>query len=161
VYGELRRVAARQMHRERRDHSLQPTALVHEAYMRLVDQRQVNWQDRAHFFGVAARQMRRILIDHARKRDAQKRNAGLTMISLAEVGEIASPGELPVLLLDDALNRLEEIDPALTHVVELRVFAGLTIDEAAHVLAVSPSTVKREWQTAKAWLARELGRDTR
>jgi RNA polymerase sigma factor (TIGR02999 family) len=161
VYGELRRVAARQLRIERADHTLQPTALVNEAYIRLVDQRQVDWQNRAHFFGVAARIMRRILVDHARRHAASKRGDGVQCVSIDEAKEAAAPDEIPILALDIALERLEKIDSELAKIVELRAFGGLTIDEAAHVLAVSPSTAKRDWRTAKAWLHRELGTEVR
>jgi RNA polymerase sigma factor (TIGR02999 family) len=161
VYAELRRVAARQLRKERHDHTLQPTALVHEAFIRLVDQRQVDWQNRAHFFGVAAQLMRRILVDHARRHSASKRGEGVRCVSIDEAKDIAASNEMPVLAFDDALARLEKIDSELATIVELRAFGGLTIEEAAHVLGVSPSTVKRDWRTAKAWLKRELGSEVR
>jgi RNA polymerase sigma factor (TIGR02999 family) len=157
VYAELRRVAARQLRSERPNHTLQPTALVHEAYLRLVDQRQVDWQGRAHFFGVAAQVMRRILVDHARRHTAGKRGEGAPRVSLDEAREVAASSDLPLLAFDDALHRLQQVDADLARIVELRAFGGLTIDEAARVLNVSPSTAKREWRTAKAWLHRELG----
>lgn len=157
VYAELRRLAGRQLRRERVNHTLEPTALVHEVYLRLVDQRRVDWQDRAHFLGVAAQTMRRILVDHARRRDAGKRGDGVQCVSIDEA-RLAAPGEIPLLALDDALSRLESVDPNLARIIELRAFGGLTIEDAAHVLKVSPSTVKRDWRTAKAWLNRELGR---
>src|SRR5687767_4166350 len=157
VYAELRRVAARQLRNERAGHTLQPTALVHEVYMRLVDQRQVDCQNRAHFFGVAAQVMRRILVDHARRHGASKRGEGVRCVSIDLAKDVAAPNEAPILALDQALDRLEKIDGELSKIVELRAFGGLTIEEAAHVLGVSPSTAKREWRTAKAWLNRELG----
>ena len=157
VYAELRRIAARQLRSERGNHTLQPTALVHEVYLRLVDQRDVDWQDRAHFLGVAASVMRRILVDHARRHGARKRGDGMQCMSIDDVRELAAAQELPVLALDLALARLETIDPELAKIVELRAFGGLTIEEAAHVLKVSASTAKRDWRTAKAWLNRELG----
>jgi RNA polymerase sigma factor (TIGR02999 family) len=157
VYKELRRIAARQLGRERAGHTLQPTALVHEVYLRLVDQRQVDWQDRAHFFGVAAQIMRRILVDHARRHGAAKRGDGVPCVSVDEAHDLPDRGGLPILALDQALDRLQEIDAALARIIELRAFGGLTIDEASHVLKVSPSTAKRDWRTAKAWLTRELG----
>jgi len=157
VYEELRRIAARQLGRERVDHTLQPTALVHEAYLRLVDQRKVDWQNRAHFFGVSAQIMRRILVDHARRHAAEKRGDGVRCVSIDDVQGLPAPGDVPILALDLALDRLEKVDSDLAKIVELRAFGGLTIDEAAHVLDVSPSTAKREWRTAKAWLNRELG----
>ena len=161
VYAELRRVAARQLRSERPDHTLQPTALVHEAYIRLVDQRQVDWRNRAHFFGVAAQVMRRILVDHARRHGANKRGQGVRCVSMDEAQDVAAPNEIPVLALDHALDRLAKVDGELTRIVELRAFGGLTIEEAAHVLGVSPSTAKRDWRTAKAWLNRELAPDVR
>jgi RNA polymerase sigma factor (TIGR02999 family) len=161
VYAELRRIAARQFRSERADHTLQPTALVHEVYLRLVDQRQVDWQNRAHFFGVAAQVMRRILVDHARRHSASKRGEGVRCVSIddAKAKDVAASNEIPVLSLDHALDRLEKVDAELAKLVELRAFGGLTIEEAAHVLSVSPSTAKRDWRTAKAWLNRELGSD--
>lgn len=156
VYGELRRIGARQLRRERAGHSLQPTALVHEAYLRLVGQRRVNWRSRAHFFGVAAQVMRRILVDHARRHRADKRGDGVQRVPIDHVMETAVADEIPVLTFDRLLARLEKLDHGLAQIVELRAFGGLTIQEAAHVLNVSPTTVKREWRTAKAWLTREL-----
>jgi RNA polymerase sigma factor (TIGR02999 family) len=161
VYAELRRMAARQLQGERAGHTLQPTALVHEAYLRLVDQRQVDWRDRAHFFGVAALVMRRILVDHARRHAAGKRGHGIQCLSIDDALEVAAPGQVPILGLDHALHRLQQADPELARIVELRAFGGLTIEEAAHVLNVSPSTAKRDWRTAKAWLARALASEAR
>ena len=156
VYAELRRIAARQLRKERTGHTLQPTALVHEVYLRLVDQREVDWQGRAHFFGVAAQIMRRILVDHARRHTASKRGEGAPCLPIDDAREVAASSEVPILALDRALDRLQTIDAGLARVIELRAFGGLTIEEAAHVLNVSPSTAKREWRTAKAWLTREL-----
>ena len=156
VYAELRRIAARQLRSERAGHTLQPTALVHEVFLRLVDQRDIDWRNRAHFFGVAARVMRRILVDHARSHNASKRGDGLPRVSIDEAKEVAGPDWIPVLALDQALNRLAAMDEDMARIVELRAFGGLTIEEAACVLNVSPSTAKREWRTAKAWLTREL-----
>jgi len=161
VYAELRRVAARQLRKERADHTLQPTALVNEVYIRLVDQRQVDWHSRAHFFGVAAQIMRRILVDHARRHAASKRGDGVRCVSIDEAMDVAASNEMPVLSLNEALDRLETVDPELARIVELRAFGGLTIEEAAHVLSVSASTAKRDWRTAKAWLNRELGSEVR
>ena len=161
VYAELRRIAARQLRRERVGHTLQPTALVHEAYLRLVDQRNVDWQSRAHFFGVASQVMRRILVDHARRRSAGKRGEGVRCVPIDEVTDVEAANEIPILALDHALGRLEKVDAELARIVELRAFGGLTIEEAAHVLNVSPSTAKRDWRTAKAWLTRELGEGAR
>jgi RNA polymerase sigma factor (TIGR02999 family) len=135
---------------------------VHEVYIRLVDQRQVDWQNRAHFFGVSAQVMRRILVDHARRHDASKRGDGVRCVSIDEAQDVAAASnEIPILALDRALDRLEKVDADLAKIVELRAFGGLTIEEAAHVLSVSPSTVKRDWRTAKAWLTRELGSEVR
>jgi RNA polymerase sigma factor (TIGR02999 family) len=156
VYGELRGIAARQLRTERVGHTLAPTALVHEVYLRIVDQRRVDWQNRAHFFGVAAQVMRRILVDHARRRNAGKRGGGVTCVSIEDAGEVPVSNDIPILALDVALDRLQKLDPELGTIVELRAFGGLTIDESAHVLGVSPSTAKRHWRTAKAWLSREL-----
>lgn len=161
VYAELRRIAARQLRSERAGHTLQPTALVHEVYLRLVGQRHVDWQNRAHFFGVAAQVMRRILVDHARRHGASKRGEGVRSVSIDDAKESAAPDEIPILTLDRALDRLGEIDSELAKMVELRAFGGLTIEEAAHVLKVSPSTVKRDWRTATAWLKRELASELR
>lgn len=159
VYAELRRIAAGQIRKERANHTLQPTALVNEVYLRLVDQRQVEWQDRAHFLGVAAQIMRRILVDHARRHAARKRGAGVQCLSIDDAKGLVAAADMPILALNDALDRLAKIDPELARIVELRAFGGLTIDEAAQVLKVSASTAKRDWRTAKAWLNRELGSD--
>lgn len=156
MYDELRRVAARQLQLERADHTLQPTALVHEAYLRLLEQRSVDWHNRAHFFSIAAEMMRRILVNHAIKRNAQKRGDGVTRISLDEVSDISDEKELDVVAVDDALRELEKNDPQAARIVELRFFGGLTIEETAAVLEISDSTVKREWRTAKAWLKARL-----
>jgi RNA polymerase sigma factor (TIGR02999 family) len=160
VYAELRSIAQRQLRHERLHHTLQPTALVHEAYLRLVDQRRADWQSRSHFFGVSARVMRRILVDHARRHGASKRGDGVSCLSLDEAKDVAASAGVPILALDHALDRLEKVDSDLAKVVELRAFGGLTIEETAQVLSVSPSTAKRNWRTAKAWLNRELGSGT-
>jgi len=157
VYVELRRIASRQLGRERVGHTLQPTALVHEVYLRLVDQRQADWQNRAHFFGVAAQLMRRILVDHARRHNAVKRGDGVRCVSVEDAHDVPASDQIPILALDHALDRLQKVDSALATMVELRAFGGLTVDEVAQVLKVSPSTAKRDWRTAKAWLNRELG----
>src|SRR6188508_3446543 len=128
VYAELRRVAARQLRNERADHTLQPTALVHEVYLRLVDQRQVDWQNRAHFFGVAAQVMRRILVDHARRHSAGKRGDGVRCVSLDDAKDVPAAREIPILALDHALDRLQKVDPDLARIVELRAFGGLTVE---------------------------------
>jgi len=159
VYGELRRLARRHLSRERSDHTLQSTALVHEAYLRLIDQRSVQWQNRAHFFGVAAQLIRRILIDYARAKQAGKRGAGACLLSLDEALDSPAGGRpLDIVALDDALEQLAKIDPRQSRIVELRFFAGLTVEETAEVLNVSTPTVNREWAAAKAWLFRELNR---
>lgn len=153
-------MAARQLRGERPEHTLNPTALVHETYLRLVDQRRTTWRNRAQFFGVAAHVMRRILVDHARARNAQKRNAARTLVSFdAALGVPDDPRAGDVLAIDEALARLAALDPDQERIVELRFFAGLTVEETAHVLGRSPRTVKREWQLAKAWLFRELQRE--
>lgn len=155
VYGQLRRVAQRHLRRERPDHSLTPTALVHEAYFKLIDQRRVHWQNRAQFFGIAANVMRRILVDHARARAAAKR-AGAATVALEEVDIGAMPIDVDILALDAALDKLGRVDPRQSQLVELRFFAGLTVEETACVLDVAPITVKRNWALARAWLFREL-----
>ena len=160
VYDELRRLARRYLASERADHTLQHTALVHEAYLSLVHM-QVGWNDRAHFFSIAARAMRRILVDHARRHGASKRGEGVRCVSIDEAKDVAASNEMPILALDQALDRLETVDAELAKIVELRAFGGLTIEEAAHVLNVSASTAKRDWRTAKAWLNRELGSEGR
>lgn len=157
VYDELRRIAARQLRGERSNHTLQPTELVHEAFLRLVRQN-VSWQNRAHFFGVAAEIMRRLLVDHARKKRADKRGAGMETIALHERIEWPAARDLDIVALDECLTALAELDPQQAKVVELRFFAGLSIEETAEVLGVSDSTVKREWRVARAWLLREMQR---
>ena len=157
LYQELRRIAKDYLSRERSDHTLQPTALVHEAYLRLVEQHKIDWSCRAQVLGVAARMMRRILVNYAIARGAQKRGAAL-VVTLADP-EVADMRALELEDLDLALNRLEEIDPRQAQIVELRFFSGLTVEEAASVIEVSPETVKREWRTARLWLARELARN--
>ena len=157
VYGELHRQAEGYMRGQSPGHTLQATALVHEAYLRLVDQTKVNWRSRAHFFGVAAKAMRSILIDHARARRAAKRGAGaepVTLETFRDVPDTTPP--VDVLDLDEALQRLAQLDPGKAHLVELRYFGGLSIDEAAEALEVSPATLKRQLNTARAWLRREL-----
>jgi len=159
VYAELRRIAERQFRRERAGHTLQPTAVVHEAYFRLVDQTRVTWKNRGHFFAIAAQAMRRILIDHARAREAEKRGGKEVQVSL-DVG-IASPepvDDVDLLALDEALVRLKALDDAQARIVELRFFGGLSIDETAEAMETSPSSIKREFRSARAWLFRELGR---
>jgi len=156
VYDELRRVASRYLRHEPVDHTLQPTALVHEAYMRLIDQRKVQWRNRAHFYGVAAQIMRRILVDHARAHGAEKRGRGWERVPLIDDELHAAPEAVDVLALDEALDRLVAFDPQQGRIVELRYFGGLTIDEVAEVVGLSAATVVREWTIAKAWLRSEL-----
>lgn len=156
VYRELRRLAASYMRRERPDHTLQPTALVHEAYLKLVEQRAVNWQNRAHFFGVAAQLMRRILIDHARGHLRQKRGGEIQKVSLDEALAFSDQQAEEVLALDESLQRLARLDPRQARVVEMRFFAGLNVEEVAEVLQLSPKTIKRDWSVAKAWLYADL-----
>jgi RNA polymerase sigma-70 factor, ECF subfamily len=156
VYGELRKLAGAYMRRERSDHTLQATALVHEAYAKLLEQRSVDWKSRAHFFGIAAQMMRRILIDHARGHLRDKRGGGERPVPLDE-NLVFSPEQSEELIkLDQALEQLAKIDPRQSKIVELRFFGGLTVEETAEVLAVSPKTVKRDWSMAKAWLHGEL-----
>jgi RNA polymerase sigma-70 factor (ECF subfamily) len=157
VYGELRRLAASQLRAERRNHTLQPTALVHEAYLRLVGQRSVSWANRAHFFGIASRIMRRILVDHARRRRRAKRNPGTVYLDLGTPGTGAADRSPELLALDDALTELEKLDPRQAKVVELRFFGGLSVEETAEVTGISTATVKREWKTARAFLRLEIG----
>lgn len=157
VYEECRRIAARQMRQEREDHTLSPTALVNELYLRLVDQSRASWTDRAQFFATAARMMRRILVDHARSRGTAKRGASKVFVALDAARDAPEPNAVAdTLAIDEALERLAARDPDQERIVELRFFAGLTIEEIAHVLRRSPRTVKREWQLARAWLFREL-----
>jgi RNA polymerase sigma factor (TIGR02999 family) len=156
VYDELRQLARRHLRGERQGHTLQPTALVHEAYARLVDQERIPWQGRTHFFAMAAETMRRILVDHARKRHAAKRGGQRIQITLDESLAVADRPDVDVIALDDALNGLASLDATQAKLVELRFFSGLGIEETATVLGVSPATVKREWSAAKAWLYREM-----
>jgi RNA polymerase sigma factor (TIGR02999 family) len=159
VYDELRRQAARYLRRERVGHTLQTTALIHEAYLRLVDQRNVHWQNRAHFFGIAAQLMRRILVDHARTKKRAKRGGSDVRVSLGDVQAVVKGKDLNVVALDEALDRLAEIDEQQSKIVELRFFSGLTVEETAEVLGISTATVKRDWSMAKAWLHREISND--
>jgi len=155
VYDELHRLARRYMRGERPGHSLQTTALVNEAYMRLVDYTRMQWQDRAHFFAVSAQVMRRILVEHARRHNL-KRGGGVPHVSLDEAALVGGDRAANLVALDDALHMLAQIDPRKAQVVEMRFFGGLNVDETAGVLKVSPATVMRDWSTAKAWLYREL-----
>ena len=157
IYAECRRIAAKQLQHERRDHTLDPTALVHELYLRLVDQRRATWENRAQFFGIAAQLMRRILVDYARARQTAKRGGSALLVSLDAAAETPNDTRAEdVLAIDDALERLTAVDAEQVRIIELRFFAGLTVEETAHVVGRSPRTVKREWQLAKAWLHREL-----
>lgn len=156
VYDELHRLAEQYLARERAGVTLQPTAVVHEAYLKLVDQKRVTWKNRSHFFAVAAQAMRRLLVDHARSRAAQKRGGGETRVALEEADRIVSPKETDVLALDRALEKLASLDSTQARIVELRYFGGLTLDETAGILGTSASTVGRAFRLAKAWLYREL-----
>jgi len=157
VYEPLRAIAGRHLHRERREHTLQPTALVNELYLKLVDQRKVAWEDRAHFFAVAAQVMRRILVDHARRKKSNKRGGDMIAVTIGAALDLAATENIDVVALDVALENLAAIFPQQARIVELRFYAGLTIDETAAVLSVSPATISREWTMARAWLRRELG----
>ena len=157
IYAECRRIAEQQLRREHRDHTLDPTALVHEMYLRLVDQRRATWANRAQFFGIAAQLMRRVLVDHARARQADKRGGAATFVSLAAAADTHDDSRIAdFLAIDEALERLATRDPEQVRIIELRFFAGLTVEETARVVGRSPRTVKREWRLAKAWLYREL-----
>ena len=158
VYRELRRLAHGYLRRERRGHTLQTTALINEAYLRLVDQKHVHWANRSHFFGISAQIMRRILIDHARRYDYSKRGGGAQRISLDEAALVAKERGRALLMLDEALNSLAKIDPRRSRVVELRYFGGLNNEEIAGVLKISENTVTRDWNMARAWLYQELNR---
>ena len=157
VYEELRRLAAGYLLRERRDHTLEPTALVHEAYLRLIDQRQVNWKNRAQFVGLAAVMMRRILVNHARDRAAEKRGGDMQKVPLSDVDEAGTPQDVDVLVLHVALDQLGAIDPRKSRIVELKFFGGLTTNEIAEVLQLSPATIERDWSFARAWLYDAIG----
>ena len=159
VYGELRSLANNYLRRERADHTLQPTALVHEAYLKLIDQKNVQWQNRAHFFGVAATIMRRILVDHARKHNADKRGGEFSKEQLEEALIVVSNEKsFELLALDDALEELAKVDPQKSRIVELRYFGGLSVEETAEVMGISEITVKRHWKMAKAWLFGQISR---
>jgi len=156
VYAELRRLAGWYMRRERSDHTLQPTALVHEAYLKLVEQRSVDWQSRAHFFGIAAQVMRRILVDHARGHLRKKRGGGQLAVPIEEALVFTPEQSLELVKLDQALEQLTKLDARQGKIVELRFFGGLTVEQTADLLGISPKTVKRDWSVAKAWLHGEL-----
>ncbi len=160
VYGELRRLAGAYLRRERQNHTLQSTALVHEAFMRLVNQQDVRWQSRAHFFAIAAQMIRRILVDYARSQRAEKRGAGAVKLELDAALAVPLKTDIDLVLLNDALDRLAELDPRQSRIVELRFFAGLSIEETAEVMQLSPATIKREWTSARAWLFREISRSS-
>lgn len=161
VYAELRRQAARYLRRERANHTLQATALVHEAFIRLIDQRDVRWQNRAHFFGIAAQVMRRVLVDHARKHGRLKRGGPAAHLTIDECTVATEGKSIDLLALDQALQRLAAFDARQGRVVELRFFGGLSVEETAEVMALSPATVKREWSMARAWLYDALAFDPR
>jgi len=156
VQKELHRIAAHYMAMERPGHELQATALINEAYLRLVDWKDIQWADRAHFFGMAANMMRRVLVDYARSRDRVKRGGEAIQVSFMEVVNVPVPQSADVLALDDVLQRLEEIDPRKSQIVEMRFFGGLSLEETAEALNVSVATVRRDWSLARAWLLREL-----
>jgi RNA polymerase sigma factor (TIGR02999 family) len=156
VYKELRKLAAKYLQKQHSDHTLQPTALVHEAYMKLIDASQVDWQDRAHFFAVAAQTMRHILVDHARAATADKRGGGVQKIALDEAVSFSEKQDIDLIALDEALQQLAEQDATQSRIIELRFFGGLTVEETAAVLKISPATVKREWAMARAWLYRQI-----
>ena len=159
VYEELHRLAHKHMSRERGDHTLQTSALVNEAYLRLIDQRHVRWQNRAHFFSIASRLMRRILVDHARAHRYAKRGGGAPRVSLDEAASVSQARAAELAALDEALTSLAAIDQRKSQVVELRFFGGMSVEETAEALGVSPNTVVRDWSTAKAWLARAMQTD--
>jgi RNA polymerase sigma factor (TIGR02999 family) len=161
VYDELRRLARQCLASQRQDHTLQSTALVHEAYLRLVGRTSVHWQNRVHFYAVAAQLMRRILVDHARKQSAAKRGGNHLTLILDEAVALPKKRELDLIALDDALNELAELDQRQSHIVELRFFGGLSIEDSSHVLGISPATVKREWATARTWLYQQMSPEER
>ena len=156
VYDELKKIAAYKLASERPNHTLQATALVHEAYLRLIDQHSVNWQNRAHFFAIASEMMRRILVNYAESHNAKKRNDGKTLISLDDAENLAATEEVDLIFLDNALKELAQFDAGAARIVELKFFGGLTNEEAAEVLGCSESTIKREWRMARAWLTTKL-----
>ncbi|HQR36725.1 MAG TPA: sigma-70 family RNA polymerase sigma factor [Blastocatellia bacterium] len=159
IYGQLRRLAKYYLRQERPDLTLQPSDLVHEVYLRLVDEQEIDWQNRAHFFGIASVRMRHILVEHARSRQAAKRGGGEYRLSLSAADRQAEDRDVNLLALDDALQRLESIDSQKSRIVELRYFGGLTIEETAEAMNISPATVKRDWSMARAWLRSELSHE--
>jgi RNA polymerase sigma factor (TIGR02999 family) len=156
VYNELRKISSKYLRDEYRNHTLQTTELVHEAYIKLIGDQNISWQNRAHFFGIAAQSMRQILVDHARKRKSLKRIVGKSNIPVDEVFEVSEKTDDQIIALDEALKKLESIEERSSKIVELRYFSGLTIEETAEVLNISPATAKRDWNFAKAWLYREI-----
>jgi len=159
IYGELRGLARYYLRQERPGHTLQPSDLVHEAYLRLVNEKDIDWQNRAHFFGIAAVRMRHILVEHARSRRSAKRGGGEYRLSLSKADRQAEERDVNLLALGDALRRLEAFDPQKSRIVEMRYFAGLTIEETAEALRISPATVKRDWSMARAWLRSEISNE--
>ncbi len=159
VYDELRMLAERNLRQERPDHTLQATALVHEAYLRLVDSDRIRLRNRAHFFALAAQAMRRILVDHARRHKRQKRGGGVARISLDDLPTLAIATDINLLALDESMQGLEQVEPRYARIVEMRFFGGMTMEEIAAILEVSLSTVERDWRVARAWLYRDLGRE--
>lgn len=157
VYEQLRQQAARYLRRERRAHTFQTTALINEVYLRLIDAKEVNWQGRAHFFAIAANLMRRILVDHARRRDAEKRGGAQIHVTLDQFVAPTQQSDVDVLAIDQALTKLAALDRQQAAIVELRFFSGLSVEETAAALGISPRTVKRDWSVARAWLRREIG----
>lgn len=158
VYNELKRLAGSYLRRERSDHTLEATALVHEAFLRMVDRPAANWEHRSHFFGIASRMIRQILVDHARAHQAAKRGGGRVALTLNEALGVPGGGQVDLVRLDDALTGLEKLDAQQSRIVELRFFTGLSVEETAAALSISPSAVKRDWTAARAWLFRELQR---
>lgn len=156
VYDELRKISSKYLRDEKRNHTLQTTELVHEAYLKLVGNQNISWQSRAHFYGIAARSMRQILVDYARKRKSKKRGSGITNLSLEEAKYVAGEADDHLIALDEALDRLETLEKRSSKIVELRYFTGLTIEETADILNISAGTVKKEWKFAKAWLYKEI-----
>ena len=159
VYQDLRRRAAARLRGERGGHTLQPTALVHEAFLRLIDQKQIVWQNRAQFLGVASEMMRRVLVDHARAHKMSKRSGGWVKVTLEDAFARSQPRDIDLLNLDEAMRRLAEFDPRKSRIAELRFFGGLSLEEMSHVLGLSVATIERDWQTARAWLRVQLKRD--
>lgn len=161
IYDELHRLAHHHLRNERSDHTLRSTALVHEAYFRLVGQELPQWQSRSHFFAVAAQLMRQILVDYARRRGASKRGSGVCMLTLDDAVALPQRKDVDIVALDDALNTLAEIDPRQSRVVELRFFAGLSLEETSEVMGIATATVQRDWTAARAWLHRQISRRAR